>query len=165
MQDDTSRFILVWARENPTSNRGRWDLYYLHLSACSREYKLIGRGKDPKSLRLIEASANVVVEVKTVKCSSVPWSCGLPLFIASRRAARSPGVAAYSEEWSRAPVDGMAWSMGLVLAVDLCPMEIPDFCWDPRARPRAWSRTRAPDKEVAHALVVNAVLNMAKALE
>jgi hypothetical protein len=44
----------------------------LHLSACSREYKLIRRGKDPKSLRLIEASANVVVEVKTVKCSPTP---------------------------------------------------------------------------------------------
>jgi hypothetical protein len=41
----------------------------LHLCACSREYKLSGRGKDPKSLGLIEASANIVMEEKTVKCS------------------------------------------------------------------------------------------------
>jgi hypothetical protein len=41
----------------------------LHLSVCSREYKLIERGEDPKSLRLIEATANIVVEVRTVKCS------------------------------------------------------------------------------------------------
>jgi hypothetical protein len=40
----------------------------VHLSACSREYKLIERGKDPKSLWLIEASVNVMVEVKIVKC-------------------------------------------------------------------------------------------------
>jgi hypothetical protein len=43
-----------------------WDLYYLHLSACSREYKTSGRGKDPKSVELIETSANTVVEEK--KC-------------------------------------------------------------------------------------------------
>jgi hypothetical protein len=41
----------------------------LHLSACSRENKLVGREKDPKSLKLIEASVNIAVEVKTVKCS------------------------------------------------------------------------------------------------
>jgi hypothetical protein len=28
---------------------------------------------------------------------------------------------------SRTLVDGMAWSMGLVLVVDLCPVETPDF--------------------------------------
>jgi hypothetical protein len=54
-------FILVWARQSPTSNRGGCVLYYSYLSACSREYKLVGRGKDPKSLRLIEASANIEV--------------------------------------------------------------------------------------------------------
>jgi hypothetical protein len=58
----TQVFILVRARENPTSSRGGRDLYYLHLSACSMEYKLSGREKDPKSLGLIEASANIVVE-------------------------------------------------------------------------------------------------------
>jgi hypothetical protein len=41
----------------------------LHLSACNREYKLIGRGKDPKSLGLIEAGAYITVEEKTVKYS------------------------------------------------------------------------------------------------
>jgi hypothetical protein len=40
----------------------------LHLSACSREYKLSGRGIDPESLGLIEASGNIVVEEKIVKC-------------------------------------------------------------------------------------------------
>jgi hypothetical protein len=41
---------------------------------------------------LIEASANITVEVKTVKCSPAslkPWT---PLFIASRRVAKSDGV-------------------------------------------------------------------------
>jgi hypothetical protein len=33
---------------------------------------LIGREKDPKSLGLIEASANIAVEEKTVKCSPLP---------------------------------------------------------------------------------------------
>jgi hypothetical protein len=50
---------------------------------------LIARGKDPKSLELIEASVNIVVEVRTVKCSAAylkPWSA---LFIASRMTARS----------------------------------------------------------------------------
>jgi hypothetical protein len=43
----------------------------LHLSAYSREYKLSEREKDPKSLWLIEASANIVVEEKTMKCSPI----------------------------------------------------------------------------------------------
>jgi hypothetical protein len=43
---------------------------YLHLSAYSSEYKLTGRGKDPKSLGLIETNVNIVVEEKTVKCLS-----------------------------------------------------------------------------------------------
>jgi hypothetical protein len=41
----------------------------MHLSACSREYKLVGRGKDPMSLGLIEASATITAEVRTMKCS------------------------------------------------------------------------------------------------
>ena len=65
----TQVFILVRAREGPTSSRGGRYLYFIHLSAYSREYKLVGRGKDPKSLRLVEASANIAVEEKTVKCS------------------------------------------------------------------------------------------------
>jgi hypothetical protein len=40
----------------------------LHLNACSREYKMSRRGKNPRSLGLIEASANIMVEEKTVKC-------------------------------------------------------------------------------------------------
>jgi hypothetical protein len=59
----------------------------LHLS--SREYKL---GKDPKSLGLIEASANAAVEVRTVKCSSALLKSWTPLFIASSRAARGTEV-------------------------------------------------------------------------
>jgi hypothetical protein len=42
---ETQVFILVRAREGPASSRGGLDLYYLHLSACGREYKLTGRGK------------------------------------------------------------------------------------------------------------------------
>jgi hypothetical protein len=41
----------------------------MHLSACSREYKLVGRGKDTKSLGLIVPSVNITMEEKTVKCS------------------------------------------------------------------------------------------------
>jgi hypothetical protein len=33
-------------------------LIYSHRSACSRDYKYIERGEVPKSLELIEASAN-----------------------------------------------------------------------------------------------------------
>jgi hypothetical protein len=35
------------------------DLYYSHLSACSKDYKHSGRGEVSKSLELIEASANI----------------------------------------------------------------------------------------------------------
>jgi hypothetical protein len=42
----TKAFILVRARECPTSSRGRWDLYYLHLGVCSRGYKPVGIGID-----------------------------------------------------------------------------------------------------------------------
>jgi hypothetical protein len=75
-----------------------------------------GEGKDPKSLGLIEASANIRVEVKTVKCSPSrlkPWA---PLFIALRRATRNARVCRIWESRRvRAPVDGMAF----VLVVDL----------------------------------------------
>ena len=64
----------------------------MHLSAYSREYKLSEREKDPKSLWLIEASANIVVEVKTVKYSCALLKQWSPLFISSRRAARSVRV-------------------------------------------------------------------------
>jgi hypothetical protein len=57
---DTSSFILVRVMQSPTSSRGGWDLYYSHLSACSRDYKHNGRGKVLKSLELIEASANIL---------------------------------------------------------------------------------------------------------
>jgi hypothetical protein len=64
----------------------------LHLSVCNREYKLIGRGEDPKSLGLIEASANIVVEVRTMKCSPCLLEAMNYPIIASTRAARSIGV-------------------------------------------------------------------------
>jgi hypothetical protein len=93
MQVDTSRLSWFGREKVLLLTKGEWDLYYLHLSACSREYKLTGRGKDPKSLGLIEASANIVVEVRTVKCSpALLKSCTTCLFIASRRAARSTRV-------------------------------------------------------------------------
>jgi hypothetical protein len=50
------------------------------------------RGEDPKSLGLIEASVNIAVEVKTVKCSPASLKPQTPLFIASRRAAMSAEV-------------------------------------------------------------------------
>jgi hypothetical protein len=49
-------------------------------------------GKDPKSLELIEASANIIVEVKTVKCSPASLKPWMLLFIASWRASRSVRV-------------------------------------------------------------------------
>jgi hypothetical protein len=36
-----------------------WDLYYSHLGACSRDYKLSGRGEERKSLNVTEGSANI----------------------------------------------------------------------------------------------------------
>jgi hypothetical protein len=46
----TQVFYLGSGKRGPYFQQRGWDLYYLHLSACSREYKLVGRGKDPKSL-------------------------------------------------------------------------------------------------------------------
>jgi hypothetical protein len=77
-------------------------------------------GKDPKSLGLIEASANIHVEVKTVKCSSSclrPWA---PLFIASTRATKSATTChMWERRCVRAPVASMVNGMVPVLAVDL----------------------------------------------
>jgi hypothetical protein len=52
---------------------------------------------DPKSLRLIEASDNIVVEKKSqvFPLHLKPWA---PLFIASRRVVRSTRLVAYGEE-------------------------------------------------------------------
>jgi hypothetical protein len=47
--------VRVWPL-NP-SVTGGWGLYYSHLGACSRDYKLSGGGEDPESLNVIEASA------------------------------------------------------------------------------------------------------------
>jgi hypothetical protein len=44
--------------QGPNFSRGGWGLYYSHRGACSRDYKHNGRGEVPKSLELIEASAN-----------------------------------------------------------------------------------------------------------
>jgi hypothetical protein len=45
------------------------------------EYKLFGRVKDPKSLELIETSANIIVEGEIVKCSpSLPEAMYVPIY-------------------------------------------------------------------------------------
>jgi hypothetical protein len=97
-----------------------WDLYYLHVSACSREYKLVGRGKGSQILGLIEASANIHVESKTVNCSS-SFSEALGTSIYSIKEG-------YQERWACpiwerryvwAPVACMVVGMVLVLVVDL----------------------------------------------
>jgi hypothetical protein len=43
MQEDT-RFILVWAREDPISSEGDETYITMHLGAHSRGYKLVERG-------------------------------------------------------------------------------------------------------------------------
>jgi hypothetical protein len=62
----TQVFILVRAREGPTFSRG--DETYI---TCTQVLAVgntcwSGEGKDPDSLGLIGASANISVEVKTV---------------------------------------------------------------------------------------------------
>jgi hypothetical protein len=52
----------------------------LHLSAYSREYKLNERGKDPKSLRLIEASANIVGGENHEVFACLPEVVGYPIY-------------------------------------------------------------------------------------
>jgi hypothetical protein len=74
-------FILVRLEEALLPAEGGGDLYYSHLSACSRVYKLSGRGKDPKSLRMIEANANTKWRRKLVKCSPAPpEAVGYPIY-------------------------------------------------------------------------------------
>jgi hypothetical protein len=57
----------------------------LHLSACSRGYKLARRGRGSQVPGVIEASANIVVEAKTDKMFSSRLKPLTPPFIASRR--------------------------------------------------------------------------------
>jgi hypothetical protein len=92
----------------------------LHLSACSREYKLSGRGKDPKSLGLIEARANIVVE-KTINLEAM----GHPIYSLKEGYLEYRSWLRTMRRHSPTPVDSMARSMGLVLAVDSRPS---DFC-------------------------------------
>jgi hypothetical protein len=159
-------FIVVWAREGSTCNRGGWYLYYLHLSACSREYKLSGRGKDPKSLGLIEASANIVVEEKTVKCSPcLPEAVDCPIYSLKEDCQEYHSWPRTVRRCSRAPVDSMARSMGFVLVVDFCLVETPDFCWDKVRDEGPITYLSPPDKEVAYAVVFDTVLSMAKGPE
>jgi hypothetical protein len=47
--------------QGPTSSRGGWSLYYSYRGVYSMDYKHSGRGEVPKSLELIEASANNVI--------------------------------------------------------------------------------------------------------
>jgi hypothetical protein len=80
-------------------------------------------GEVPKSLGVIEASVNIVVEVKTVK-SSPPEKHRAPLFIASRRALRTAMVCrVWERRRVRAPVAGMVVSVTFVLAIDLSWVE------------------------------------------
>jgi hypothetical protein len=49
MQVDTSLLYWFGLEEALLPAEGGGDLYYLHLSACSRAYKQSGIGKDSKS--------------------------------------------------------------------------------------------------------------------
>jgi hypothetical protein len=87
----------------------------LHLSAAySREYKLVERGKDPKSLGLIEASVNIVVEEKTVKClPPLPEVLDVSIYSLKESLQVCRGLSRTVRRHGRAPVAGMA----LVLVV------------------------------------------------
>jgi hypothetical protein len=88
----------------------------LHLSAYSREYKLVGRGKDPKSLGLIEASANIIMKVKTMKCSpALSEALDVSIYSLKEDLQEHWGLSHMGEEVWSSPVAGMA----LVLTVDL----------------------------------------------
>jgi hypothetical protein len=76
MQEDR-RFILVQAIEDPTYSERGETYIILHLSAHSTGYKLVEReGVDPKSLWVIEASANIEGRGQMMKCC--PLSPGDP---------------------------------------------------------------------------------------
>jgi hypothetical protein len=92
----------------------------LHLSTYSREYKLVGRGKDLKSLGLIKASANTTVEVKTVECSPLPEAMETSIYRLKESLQACQGLLRTERRHGRAPVVGMDCGMALVLVVDLC---------------------------------------------
>jgi hypothetical protein len=58
MQEDT-KFILVWAREGHTSSKGDATYIILHLVFIVGDTSWLREGVSPKSLRVIEASANI----------------------------------------------------------------------------------------------------------
>jgi hypothetical protein len=58
MQEDI-RFILVRAREGPTFSEGDETYIILHLGAHGRGTSWSREGVSPKSLRVIEACANI----------------------------------------------------------------------------------------------------------
>jgi hypothetical protein len=74
-------FILVWARQGPTSNRGGMRLILLAPNACSRVYKHSGRGKDPKSQEMTEASANTEWRRRLVKYSPAWEAIDCPIYM------------------------------------------------------------------------------------
>jgi hypothetical protein len=83
------------------------------------EYKLVGRGTDPKSLGLNEASANIIVEVKTMKCLSPAWSPEC-LYLLPEGLQERQGFSRMDRRCGRDLIAGMAFGMALALVVDLC---------------------------------------------
>lgn len=57
-----------------------------------------GEGKDPKSLGLIEASANIIVEVKTMKCSPQPEALDVSIYSLKEGLQERRGLSRMGEE-------------------------------------------------------------------
>jgi hypothetical protein len=118
--------------------KGGWGLYYSHESACSRSYKHDSRGGVPKSLELIEASANIERLGENywvfAFCPGRNYHC--PIY--------TPRGVCY-EVWSRRISRGMSWRpMSDMTAYCVVDLRLLISCWEPRVRPRGWSYARAP---------------------
>ena len=75
---------------------------------------------DPKSLRLIEPSANIVVEVKTVKCSlALPKTLDASLYSIKEGLQERWVCRVWERRHGRAHVANKDFGMALVLAIDL----------------------------------------------
>jgi hypothetical protein len=139
--------------QSPTSSRGGWGLYYSHWDACSRDYKYDGRGEVPKSLELIEASANI----KRLSGELTVRLC--VLLVCPSRGTLLPYL--YTKgmlHWSLESLYSKERCLGALQAdvmvhciVDLCPLV---SYWEPRKRPRGRLYARALGGGVSHTVVV-----------
>jgi hypothetical protein len=120
MQGDTSHLSWFRLEKALLSIEGGWDLYYLHLSACNSEYKLVRRRKDHKSVRLIVASVNITMEKKLWSVPPPPKALGSSIYSLKEGCHERWGLLHTMRRRGRAPAAVMACGMVLVLVVDLC---------------------------------------------